>query len=250
MTPPPKGKKVPKITKLGQLAGHRIGVIGRSQANVALLNVILKQYSVDPAKVDLRVNYQALSTMAVRGSAASDWREMEKPFAKVVSDLIGRGFKGPLVLACGRPVHDAGGSEGQELAFALALALAYLRTLEAGGIALDSARAISSSPSSPERTTVGRAPISGGWAMLASWVSNHANLPRRIGFSSAWKAQRPAAPGAIGSMSAAPRGPCRQKATSASTSSRSPSKTASTVPSGRFRTQPATPREVAARSTA
>src|SRR5260370_900084 len=38
-------------------------------------------------------------------------------------------------------VHDAGGSEAQELAFALALALAYLRTLEAGGIALDSARA-------------------------------------------------------------------------------------------------------------
>jgi methylmalonyl-CoA mutase len=45
------------------------------------------------------------------------------------------------VLADGRPVHDAGGSEAQELAFALALGLAYLRALEAGGIALDSARA-------------------------------------------------------------------------------------------------------------
>ena len=47
----------------------------------------------------------------------------------------------------------------------------------------------------------------------------------------------------------APRGPCRQNATSASTSSRSPSNTASTAPSGRFRTQPDTPREFAARST-
>ena len=47
----------------------------------------------------------------------------------------------------------------------------------------------------------------------------------------------------------APRGPRRQKSTSASTSSRSPSKTASTAPSGRFRTQPDTPREFAARST-
>jgi len=33
--------------------------------------------------------------------------EMEKPFAQVVSDLVGRGFKGPLVLADGRAVHDA-----------------------------------------------------------------------------------------------------------------------------------------------
>jgi methylmalonyl-CoA mutase len=115
-------------------------VLGRDNAGTNLAALIESQ-RVDPAKVDLRINYQALSTIAVRGSAAAAWPEMEKPFAKVVSDLIGRGFKGPLVLACGRPVHDAGGSEGQELAFALALALAYLRTLEAGGIALDTARA-------------------------------------------------------------------------------------------------------------
>jgi methylmalonyl-CoA mutase len=52
---------------------------------------------------------------------------------------MSRGFKGPFVLADGRPVHDAGGSEAQELAFALALAVAYLRTLE-DGISLDHAR--------------------------------------------------------------------------------------------------------------
>jgi len=49
-----KGKKAaPKITKISQLAGHRIGVIGRTQANVNLLKVILQQYGVDPAKVDI-----------------------------------------------------------------------------------------------------------------------------------------------------------------------------------------------------
>jgi methylmalonyl-CoA mutase len=115
-------------------------VLGRGNAG-ATLAALIEARKVDPAKVDLRFNYQALSTMAVRGSAAAAWSEMETPFAKVVGDLIGRGFKGPFVLACGRPVHDAGGSEAQELAFALALALAYLRTLEAGGIALDAARA-------------------------------------------------------------------------------------------------------------
>jgi methylmalonyl-CoA mutase len=115
-------------------------VLGRGNAGTSLA-ALIEAEKIDPASVDIRFNYQALSTMAVRGAAAAAWREMETPFAKVVGDLIGRGFKGPFVLADGRTVHDAGGSEAQELAFALALALAYLRMLEAGGIALDAARA-------------------------------------------------------------------------------------------------------------
>jgi methylmalonyl-CoA mutase len=114
-------------------------VLGRGNAGEAIADLI-EARRIDPAKVDLRVNYQALSTMAVRGGAPSPWSEMERPFAKVVSGLMSRGFKGPFVLADGRPVHDAGGSEAQELAFALSLAVAYLRMLEAGGIPLDAAR--------------------------------------------------------------------------------------------------------------
>ena len=114
-------------------------VLGRQNAGTNLADLI-EARGTDPAKVDIRFNYQALSTMAVRGAAPASWPEMEQPFAKVVGDLIGRGFKGPFVLADGRPVHDAGGSEAQELAFALALAVAYLRMLEAGGIELDIAR--------------------------------------------------------------------------------------------------------------
>ena len=50
--PVAKGKKAgPKITKFSQLAGRRIGVIGKTPANVNLLNIILRQYGVDPAKV-------------------------------------------------------------------------------------------------------------------------------------------------------------------------------------------------------
>jgi methylmalonyl-CoA mutase len=115
-------------------------VVGRDNAGESLAAVI-EARRIDPAMVDIRFNYQALSTMAVRGAAPAAWREMAPPFAKVVSGLMGRGFKGPFVLADGRPVHDAGGSEVQELAFALSLAVAYLRMLEAGGLALDAARA-------------------------------------------------------------------------------------------------------------
>ena len=114
-------------------------VVGRGNAGETLADLIEAQ-GIDPAKVDLRINYQALSTLAVRGSAAAPWREMAPPFAKVVRGLMDRGFREKLILADGRPVHDAGGSEAQELAFALALAVAYLRMLEAGGIALDAGR--------------------------------------------------------------------------------------------------------------
>lgn len=49
-----RGRKAPpKITKISELAGKRIGVIGKTQANVNLLNVILRQYGVDPTKVQV-----------------------------------------------------------------------------------------------------------------------------------------------------------------------------------------------------
>src|ERR1700742_1801492 len=124
-------------------AGVRIAlhpVVGRGNAGEAVA-ALIEAGGFDPARVDLHFNYQALTTMAVRGAAPAPWRQMAPPFAGVVRGLMGRGFKGPFVLADGRPVHDAGGSEAQELAFALALAVAYLRLLEAGGISLDAARA-------------------------------------------------------------------------------------------------------------
>jgi TRAP transporter TAXI family solute receptor len=51
---PAKGsKKSPaaKIKSIDDLAGHRVGVIGRTQANVTLLRVIIKESGVDPDKV-------------------------------------------------------------------------------------------------------------------------------------------------------------------------------------------------------
>jgi TRAP transporter TAXI family solute receptor len=51
---PAKGSRkppTPKIKELGDLAGHRVGVIGRTQANVTLLRVILTESGVNPDKV-------------------------------------------------------------------------------------------------------------------------------------------------------------------------------------------------------
>jgi TRAP transporter TAXI family solute receptor len=51
---PAKGSKkqpTPKIKSLDELAGHRVGVIGRTQANVTLLRNVLKESGINPDKV-------------------------------------------------------------------------------------------------------------------------------------------------------------------------------------------------------
>ncbi len=41
------------MLEIGDLAGHRVGVIGRSLANVTLLRVILKESGIAPDKVTI-----------------------------------------------------------------------------------------------------------------------------------------------------------------------------------------------------
>jgi TRAP transporter TAXI family solute receptor len=48
-----KKQPAPKIKSLDELAGRRVGVIGRTQANVTLLRSILKESGIDPDKVTI-----------------------------------------------------------------------------------------------------------------------------------------------------------------------------------------------------
>src|SRR5829696_460500 len=57
-----------------------------------------------------------------------------------IKGLAAMGFKGPLAAADGRVIHDAGGSEVQELAFVLAAGVAYLRAIEQSGVTLEDAQ--------------------------------------------------------------------------------------------------------------
>jgi methylmalonyl-CoA mutase len=93
-----------------------------------------------PTARSIRFGLDPIGAMATGGSARP-WAETARSFAAAVADLTNRGFAGPFAAADARPIHDAGGSEAQELAFALAAATAYLRALEAGGLDLDAARA-------------------------------------------------------------------------------------------------------------
>jgi methylmalonyl-CoA mutase len=79
---------------------------------------------------------------AASGASVLPWSDAVAPFNHTISELAAQGFRGPFACADGRLIHNAGGSEAQELAYVLAVALEYLRALETGGIALERARAM------------------------------------------------------------------------------------------------------------
>jgi methylmalonyl-CoA mutase len=89
----------------------------------------------------LRLGHDPLGAMALAGGAAPPWSEQAPHFARRLAGLAREGFdQQKLAAADGRIIHNAGGSEAQELAFVLGVALAYLRALEAEDVPLDSAR--------------------------------------------------------------------------------------------------------------
>ena len=100
----------------------------------------VKRKGFAPAKLDLRFGFDPLGAMATRGLAPMPWVELVPAVTTLIAGLAEQGFTGPFAVSDGRPVHAAGGSEAQELAFVLANALAYLRALEAQGMSLDDAR--------------------------------------------------------------------------------------------------------------
>ena len=95
--PPPakgKGKKAgAKITKISQLTGRRVGVVGRTQANVNLLKVILQQYGVDPSKVEI-VQFPAPEAVeAIRNQKADAYLAAGPVNSKITAEAIAASTK-------------------------------------------------------------------------------------------------------------------------------------------------------------
>src|SRR6266403_845697 len=84
-----RGKKSgPKITKIPQLAGHRVGVVGRTQSNVNLLKVILQQYRVDPNKVEIVQFPASEAAEAIRNQKADAYLAAGPVNSKITADAI------------------------------------------------------------------------------------------------------------------------------------------------------------------
>jgi len=97
---------------------------------------------VEPAATDIRFGCDPIGAAAASGRAPQPWDKLRPAFGAGIAELSARGLRGPFALADGRAIHNAGGSEAQELAYVLAVAVEYLRALEAAGIALEAARAM------------------------------------------------------------------------------------------------------------
>ena len=107
-----------------------------ADAVIAALLDLVAARNYDPARLDLSLGLDPIGAAIVQGEIA-DWSVAGPKLAQQAAQLAAKGFSSGLITADGRVVHAAGGSPAQELAFALASGLAYLRALEAGGVKLD-----------------------------------------------------------------------------------------------------------------
>jgi len=107
---------------------------------VKALADLLVRRGIPPERTAIRFGIDPLGALAVNGRARRPWVAQASDFAGLLRDLAEQGFRGPLAVGDGRAVHDAGGSQAQELGFVLSCAVAYMRALEAAGVALTDAR--------------------------------------------------------------------------------------------------------------
>src|SRR3954451_8775101 len=89
-----KGRKgSAKITKISQLAGHKVGVIGRTPANVNLLKVIVQQYGVDAGKVEIIQFPITEAAEAVRSQKADVYLAAGPVNSKITADATAAATK-------------------------------------------------------------------------------------------------------------------------------------------------------------
>ena len=114
------------------------------QSRMAAIHVAeyIQRKGLDPAACTIRFGLDPLGACAVWGSSPYSWPEIVPAVTDAIKGLAAMGFKGPLAVADGRVIHDAGGSEVQELAFVLAAGVAYLRAIETAGVSLENAQGL------------------------------------------------------------------------------------------------------------
>ena len=93
---PPRARAAraaPRSPRSSQLAGHKVGVIGRTPANVNLLKVILHQYGVDAAKVEIIQFPITEAAEAVRSQKADVYLAAGPVNSKITADAIAAATK-------------------------------------------------------------------------------------------------------------------------------------------------------------
>jgi methylmalonyl-CoA mutase len=115
--------------------------------DMGLRTPIVAQWLVDLARkrhfvaagLDVDIGFDPLGDLLRQGSSPLSVAAMGQTAAELSRKLHDAGFDGRVFLADGRPFHEAGASQAQELALVLAAGVTYLRLLEAEGLTLEAA---------------------------------------------------------------------------------------------------------------
>jgi methylmalonyl-CoA mutase len=94
-----------------------------------------RKRSLTSARLDVDFGHDPVGHLARTGILP-----LGRGVAEMHKLLRGAGFAGHLLLADGRPYHEAGAGEAQELGCVIATGVEYLRRLEADGLSLEDAR--------------------------------------------------------------------------------------------------------------
>ncbi|MEW5422614.1 methylmalonyl-CoA mutase [Amorphus sp. 3PC139-8] len=121
------------------MAPIRLEAGGAGRGLAALAAALVDRRGDDPAQAEIHFGLDPLGAMAAAGKLSASWGAVARRSGDTALAMANRGFKSPVFLADGRPFHNAGASDAQELASALASALAYLRAFVDGGLSVEAA---------------------------------------------------------------------------------------------------------------
>ena len=107
------------------------GVTGRVAA--AAFADAMEHKGQKPADLNVSFGLDPIGTFASTGIMAPDWAGRADAMIQTIKELKAKGYKGPFINVDGRPYHDAGATEAQELGAVVATIVAYWRALEEAG---------------------------------------------------------------------------------------------------------------------
>lgn len=122
------------------LIALRLEAGGQALEAAGLIKALAERRGEDLAALDLDLGIDPVGKLAATGSLGAVWSDIVPKLGATLRDFDAAGFRGRALLADGRPYHEGGAGEVDELAAVLATAVAYLRALESEGHPLERAR--------------------------------------------------------------------------------------------------------------
>jgi len=122
----------------------RIDPAPAGRINAGLVAALIERRGLTPQDCAIDFGMDPIGNLAYRGRLAADLPTLVKRISDSSGVLKSKGYSGPYLTADMRAYHEAGSSEAQELALALATGVTYLRALvDQGWSGEDASRALS-----------------------------------------------------------------------------------------------------------